>query len=112
MMSYVNIRDSLWLSFPQIILFYWQPCICPSSYAEQKPTAAQEARKTAVEVAVEGMSRAAVAGPTKISLGDKATLNLPEGFTWISAKEAAVFMREIGNYVDDEYFTVSYLKRK
>ncbi|EGC0538093.1 DUF2167 domain-containing protein, partial [Salmonella enterica] len=59
---------------------------------------------TAVEVAVEGMSRAAVAGPTKISLGDKATLNLPEGLTWIPAKEAAVFMREIGNYVDDEYF--------
>ncbi|EHZ9690365.1 DUF2167 domain-containing protein, partial [Salmonella enterica] len=48
--------------------------------------------------------RAAVAGPTKISLGDKATLNLPEGLTWIPAKEAAVFMREIGNYVDDEYF--------
>lgn len=57
------------------------------------------------------MSRAAVAGPTKISLGDKATLNLPEGFT-DTRKEAAVFMREIGNYVDDEYFTASYLKRK
>lgn len=91
--------------FPQIILFLLAAILfCPSSYAEQKPTAAQEARKTAVEVAVEGMSRAAVAGPTKISLGDKATLNLPEGFTWIPAKEAAVFMREIGNYVDDEYF--------
>ncbi|EPE55603.1 DUF2167 domain-containing protein [Salmonella enterica] len=91
--------------FPQIILFLLAAMLfCPSSYAEQKPTAAQEARKTAVEVAVEGMSRAAVAGPTKISLGDKATLNLPEGFTWIPAKEAAVFMREIGNYVDDEYF--------
>ncbi len=49
------------------------------------------------------MSRAAVAGPTG-SLGDKATLNLPEGFARIPAKEAAVFMREIGNYVDDEYF--------
>lgn len=67
--------------FPQIILFLLAAILfCPSSYAEQKPTAAQEARKTAVEVAVEGMSRAAVAGPTKISLGDKATLNLPEGF--------------------------------
>lgn len=91
--------------FPQIILFLLAAMLfCPGSYAEQKPTAAQEARKTAVEVAVEGMSRAAVAGPIKISLGDKATLNLPEGFTWIPAKEAAVFMREIGNYVDDEYF--------
>ncbi|EAB2013218.1 DUF2167 domain-containing protein [Salmonella enterica] len=50
------------------------------------------------------MSRAAVAGPTKIDLGDKATLNLPGEFTWIPAKEAAIFMREIGNYVDDEYF--------
>ncbi|PVJ45181.1 hypothetical protein C4855_17695 [Salmonella enterica subsp. enterica serovar Gaminara] len=70
--------------FPQIILFLLAAMLfCPGSYAEQKPTAAQEARKTAVEVAVEGMSRAAVAGPTKISLGDKATLNLPEGFTWI-----------------------------
>ncbi|EDA9956656.1 DUF2167 domain-containing protein, partial [Salmonella enterica] len=48
--------------FPQIILFLLAAILfCPSSYAEQKPTAAQEARKTAVEVAVEGMSRAAVA---------------------------------------------------
>ncbi|EDK5496386.1 hypothetical protein OZW30_004365, partial [Salmonella enterica subsp. enterica serovar Schwarzengrund] len=61
--------------FPQIILFLLAAMLfCPGSYAEQKPTAAQEARKTAVEVAVEGMSRAAVAGPTKISLGGKATL--------------------------------------
>ncbi|TGD44954.1 hypothetical protein C9F07_28715, partial [Salmonella enterica subsp. enterica serovar Poona] len=56
--------------FPQIILFLLAAMLfCPGSYAEQKPTAAQEARKTAVEVAVEGMSRAAVAGPTKISFG-------------------------------------------
>ncbi|EKA1741684.1 hypothetical protein OJ320_000303, partial [Salmonella enterica] len=48
--------------FPQIILFLLAAMLfCPGSYAEQKPTAAQEARKTAVEVAVEGMSRAAVA---------------------------------------------------
>lgn len=78
--------------FPQIILFLLAAMLfCPSSYAEQKPTAAQEARKTAVEVAVEGMSRAAVAGPTKISLGDKATLNLPEGFTDIRKRSGGIY---------------------
>ncbi|EAA7245694.1 DUF2167 domain-containing protein [Salmonella enterica] len=91
--------------FPQRILFLLAVILfCPGSYAEQKPAAAQEARQTAVEVAIEGMSRAAVAGPAKINLGDKATLKLPAEFTWIPAKESAIFMREIGNYVDDEYF--------
>ncbi len=40
---------------------------CPGSYAEQKrPLRRKRAQKTAAEVAVEGMSRAAVAGPTKL----------------------------------------------
>ncbi len=99
--------------FPQIILFLLAAMLfCPGSYAEQKPTAAQEARKTAVEVAVEGMSRAAVAGPTKISLGDKATLNLPEGFTWIPAKKRRYLCVKLVTMLTMNIFTASYLKRK
>ncbi len=65
MMSYVNIRTIMAFRFPQIILFLLAAMLfCPGSYAEQSRIAAQEARKTAVEVAVEGY-RAAAAGPDK-----------------------------------------------
>lgn len=60
--------------------------------------------KIVVEVVVEGMSCVVVVGLIKISLGDKVMFNLLEGFIWIFVKEVVVFMCEIGNYVDDEYF--------
>lgn len=50
------------------------------------------------------MSCVVVVGLIKISLGDKVMFNLLEGFIWIFVKEVVVFMCEIGNYVDDEYF--------
>jgi len=57
-----------------------------------------------IKVAVENMQRASVHGPHKVNLGNQAVLNLPAGFAYIPPKEAAVFMRELGNYVNDDAF--------
>lgn len=57
-----------------------------------------------VEQAYTAMKRVAVAGPSVVPLGSKATLNLPTDYVYIPAKEASVFMRELGNYVDDDFY--------
>lgn len=62
------------------------------------------ASKDAVDLAVSAMKHAAITGPYTIKLDNKATISLPEGFIYIPAKPAAAYMREIGNYIDDDYF--------
>ncbi len=71
--------------FPQIILFAGSHVILPGSYAERsRPPAQRHVKPPLVVLRHESRRRC---GSDKISLGDKATLNLPEGFTRIPAKK-------------------------
>ncbi|MGY5957805.1 DUF2167 domain-containing protein [Kosakonia sp. BK9b] len=72
--------------------------------AEESASSANSEQDNQMRQAVQNMQRASVHGPHKITLGDQATLNLPAGFAWIPPKEAAVFMRELGNSVNDDAF--------
>jgi len=57
-----------------------------------------------VDIAYTNMQRVAVVGPAAVTLGDKATMNLPNGYTYYPPKESSVFMLELGNYVDEDNF--------
>ena len=77
---------------------------CSAAVADenaQTPASGQEAQ---LKQAVENMQRASIHGPHKIDLGNQAILNLPEGFAYIPSQQAAVFMRALGNHVDNNSF--------
>lgn len=65
---------------------------------------ADTATQDPLDQAYANMKRVAVAGPSAVKLGNKAMLNLPDEYVYIPPKEAAVFMRELGNYVEEGYF--------
>ncbi len=59
---------------------------------------------SALDNAIEAMQRAGVEGPKEINLGNQAVLKLPQGFVYIPVREARAFMRELGNYVDSNFY--------
>lgn len=75
-----------------------------TAFAAENAQAVTSDPDSQIKLAVENMQRASIHGPHKVNLGDQAVLNLPQGFAWIPPKQAAVFMRELGNYVNDDYF--------
>lgn len=74
------------------------------AFAEENSEPAASDHDKQINLAVENMQRASIRGPHKVNLGNQAVLNLPQGFAYIPPKQAAVFMRELGNYVNDDYF--------
>ena len=68
--------------------------------ADPSPGDAREEQAKAVRAAI---AKAMVRGPTSVALRDQATLSLPEGFGFIPQKEAAAFMKLIGNHTGDEF---------
>lgn len=57
-----------------------------------------------MDQAYAGMRRVTIVGPSSVKLGSKAILNLPTDYVYIPPKEAAIFMRELGNHINDGYF--------
>ncbi len=74
------------------------------AFADESAQAAASSQEAQIKQAVENMQRASIHGPHKIDLGEQAVLNLPEGFAYIPPQQAAVFMRALGNHVDNNYF--------
>ncbi|WP_231564353.1 DUF2167 domain-containing protein [Enterobacter sp. Bisph1] len=75
-----------------------------AAFAEESAQTSTSAQEMQIKQAVENMQRASIHGPHKIDLGEQAVLNLPQGFTYIPPQQAAVFMRALGNRVDNSYF--------
>lgn len=76
--------------------------ICNSTAfaADPSPGDAREEQAKAIRAAI---AKAMVRGPASVGLRDQATLSLPEGFGFIPQKEAAAFMKLIGNRTGDEF---------
>lgn len=68
--------------------------------AAPSPGDAREEQAKAVRAAI---AKAMVRGPASVALRDQASLSLPEGFGFIPQKEAAAFMKLIGNHTGDEF---------
>ena len=65
--------------------------------ADPGPGNTREEQANAVRA---GIAKAMVRGPAAVALRDQASLSLPEGFGFIPQKEAAAFMKFIGNHTD------------
>ncbi|MDR1063910.1 MAG: DUF2167 domain-containing protein [Azoarcus sp.] len=72
-------------------------CLNAASHAQN--TAAE----TEMQAAAKAMMAASVPGPKNVPLGGRASVELPEGFTFIPKAEAGRFMRAIGNTVDKDF---------
>ena len=68
--------------------------------ADPAPADPREEQATAVRA---GIAKALVRGPTSVALRDQATFSLPEGFGFIPQKEAAAYMKLMGNQTGDEF---------
>lgn len=74
-------------------------CSCVVAAAEPAaPPNQQEADKV-----LAGVRSAVVKGPASVALRDQASINLPANFGFIPQKEAAAFMKLIGNRTGDEF---------
>ncbi len=95
-----------YLSLPRALTLVAALCFGFStlSFAEETAPDAASANEAKINQAVENMQRVSVSGPHKVTLGNQAVLNLPEGFTYIPPRQAAEFMRELGNHVDESAF--------
>jgi len=73
---------------------------CAVFAAAPSPADAREEQAKAIRAAI---AKAMVRGPASVALRDQATLSLPEGFGFIPQKEAAAFMKLVGNRTGDEF---------
>ncbi|ESS58775.1 hypothetical protein EDP2_3745 [Enterobacter cloacae S611] len=102
----VNINGTFmtqYLSLPRALTLVAALCFGFSTLAFAEE-AAPDPNEAKINQAVENMQRVSVPGPHKVTLGNQAVLNLPEGFTYIPPRQAAEFMRELGNHVDESAF--------
>jgi uncharacterized membrane-anchored protein len=79
---------------------------CTALAALPQPAVADDAadsRAHALEAAREAARAAMVKGPSTVALKDEAQLALPEGYGYVPPKEAAEFMRLMGNPSDSRF---------
>jgi uncharacterized membrane-anchored protein len=69
-------------------------------HAADEPTAstqAPDARRAAIESAIQAMQASQIKGPADIKLRDQAVLKLPAGYVWIPEPAAGQYMKAMGN---------------
>src|SRR5258706_9395184 len=73
---------------------------------QQQGAAPQSAPNPQQEAENKQMHAALRHGPTDITLHDEAVLKLPKGEVFLPAKEAAILMRRMGNFTNDNFLGV------
>lgn len=76
------------------------------AFAEQPQAQSEASQEIASQqderTVFSNVMKAAIVGPKQISLIDQGTLNLPQGYFFIPSKQAAMYMRAIGNQTGPE----------
>ncbi|MDR2093844.1 MAG: DUF2167 domain-containing protein [Azoarcus sp.] len=80
-----------------IVAVFLLSCLNIAGHA-QDSAAEQE-----IQAAAEAMKAVLVSGPKNVPLGGRATIDLPERFTFAPEPEAGRFMRALGNTVDKDF---------